>query len=92
MKSKKMFLWIFVVATTLFSCNQQKNQKESKGDKPNILLIVADDLGFSDIASFGGNIKTPVYRAICKRRTVIFKFPCTAYLFTNPFFTADRKR
>ena len=59
MKSKKMLLWIFVVATTLFGCNQQKDQKESKGDKRNILLIVADDLGYSDIASFGGNIKTP---------------------------------
>lgn len=27
--------------------------------KPNILLIVADDLGYSDIAPFGGEIKTP---------------------------------
>lgn len=28
-------------------------------DQPNILLIVADDLGYSDIGSFGGEIKTP---------------------------------
>ena len=27
--------------------------------RPNILLIVADDLGFSDIGAFGGEIKTP---------------------------------
>ncbi len=27
--------------------------------KPNVLLIVADDLGFSDIGSFGGEIPTP---------------------------------
>lgn len=27
--------------------------------KPNILLIVADDMGFSDIGSFGGEISTP---------------------------------
>ena len=27
--------------------------------QPNILLIVADDLGFSDIGAFGGEIKTP---------------------------------
>ncbi len=26
---------------------------------PNILLIVADDLGYSDISPFGGNINTP---------------------------------
>ena len=27
--------------------------------QPNILLIVADDLGFSDLGCFGGEIKTP---------------------------------
>ena len=28
-------------------------------EKPNILFIVADDLGFSDLACYGGEIKTP---------------------------------
>ncbi|SDR99657.1 arylsulfatase [Pseudomonas oryzae] len=28
-------------------------------EQPNILLILADDLGFSDLASFGGEIETP---------------------------------
>ena len=27
--------------------------------RPNILLIVADDLGYSDIGAFGGEIATP---------------------------------
>jgi arylsulfatase A-like enzyme len=27
--------------------------------RPNFLLIVADDLGFSDVGAFGGEIKTP---------------------------------
>ncbi len=27
--------------------------------RPNFLIIVADDLGFSDIGSFGGEIHTP---------------------------------
>lgn len=27
--------------------------------KPNFLVIVADDLGFSDTGAFGGEIKTP---------------------------------
>jgi len=32
---------------------------EAKDIRPNILLIVADDLGYSDIGSFGGEIATP---------------------------------
>jgi arylsulfatase len=41
----------------LISCSQKQQEPEHK--KPNILLIVADDLGYSDIESFGGNIHTP---------------------------------
>lgn len=28
-------------------------------DRPNVVLILADDLGFSDLGSFGGEIRTP---------------------------------
>ncbi len=28
-------------------------------DRPNVLVILADDLGFSDLGSYGGEIKTP---------------------------------
>ncbi len=32
---------------------------EAQEERPNILLIVADDAGYSDIGSFGGEINTP---------------------------------
>ncbi|SEK88928.1 arylsulfatase [Colwellia chukchiensis] len=35
------------------------NDTDSTTTQPNILLIVADDLGYSDLGSFGGEIDTP---------------------------------
>ncbi|KZV63671.1 alkaline phosphatase-like protein [Peniophora sp. CONT] len=34
-------------------------QSESADKRPNFLVIVADDLGFSDVGCFGGEIRTP---------------------------------
>lgn len=53
---KRMIFLIFALAV---SCSPKKEQLPPQS-KPNILLIVGDDLGFSDIGSFGGNISTPV--------------------------------
>ncbi len=35
--------------------------------KPNILLIIADDMGYSDIGCFGGEIQTPHLDALAQR-------------------------
>lgn len=35
--------------------------------RPNILLIVADDLGFSDLGAFGGEIQTPYLDTIARQ-------------------------
>jgi arylsulfatase len=42
-------------------CEQPPDTAEEQGStkRPNILLIVADDLGYSDIGAFGGEIATP---------------------------------
>ena len=37
------------------------------GSKPNILIIVADDMGYSDIGAFGGEIKTPNLDTLAQR-------------------------
>ncbi|MCK5139948.1 MAG: hypothetical protein KAQ85_08920, partial [Thermodesulfovibrionia bacterium] len=36
---------------------QHTEQKQKK--RPNILLILADDMGYSDLGSYGGEINTP---------------------------------
>ena len=43
-------------------CAEQDGPKvdvDTSDDRPNILLILADDLGYSDIGPFGGEISTP---------------------------------
>ncbi|MDI1324029.1 MAG: arylsulfatase [Algoriphagus sp.] len=56
MNTKVLVMALFVfLGFSLFSC-----QKEIPPPKPpNILLIVADDLGYADMGSFGGDIETP---------------------------------
>ena len=38
---------------------QQDHKAQFEMSRPNFLIIVADDLGFSDVGAFGGEIKTP---------------------------------
>ncbi len=44
-----------LVATGITSCTDQIQQTEN----PNIIVILADDMGYSDIGSYGGEIPTP---------------------------------
>jgi arylsulfatase len=50
---KKLILFIFLASFAFASCNY------SKSDKPNILLILVDDMGWSDIGCYGGEVSTP---------------------------------
>jgi arylsulfatase len=37
------------------------------GKRPNILFMLADDMGYSDIGCFGAEIRTPVLDDLAKR-------------------------
>ena len=52
--------WMFVSVTTLITnCCALITQAHAAPAKPNILIILADDLGWSDLACYGGEIRTP---------------------------------
>ena len=52
--SKSSSLCFLLVIMIFFS-----NASNAAATRPNILLIVVDDMGYSDIAPFGGEIATP---------------------------------
>lgn len=53
-------LTLSLTATPSFKINNFANaQPGAQGKRPNILLIVGDDFGFSDIGAFGSEISTP---------------------------------
>lgn len=59
MKSSKALLLFFSIAISLtYSCSSEKEIK-SNSEQPNIVLILSDDMGYSDIAPYGGEINTP---------------------------------
>src|SRR5436305_1747419 len=47
-------------------------------DKPNILIILADDMGFSDVGCYGGEISTPNIDALAKEGLRFTQFYNTA--------------
>jgi len=51
----RTFSLIFLIALVMLSGCSQKEEKKP----PNIILIMGDDMGFSDIGAYGGEINTP---------------------------------
>ena len=72
-KKLLMFFVISFIAFNFFSCSSGLKSEEAN-KKPNILLIVADDLGYSDLGSFGSEIETPNIDALAYEGIRFSKF------------------
>lgn len=67
MKNRNFIL--IILCCFFYSFEKQKQEK-----KPNIVLIVADDLGFSDLGCFGSEIATPNIDALAMHGQIFTSF------------------
>ena len=65
------FCFVFLLCV-LFNCTDK--QTGENATPPNILLIVADDLGYTDLGAFGGDIATPNLDSLAASGLVFSRF------------------
>jgi arylsulfatase A-like enzyme len=63
-----------VVGATLLAGSNSSVNAQTESPKPNILLIVADDMGYSDVGPFGGEIRTPSLDRLAQSGLVMTTF------------------
>jgi arylsulfatase A-like enzyme len=70
MKKQSVYKLMLIAALTAIGLISWKNKpvpKKSATERPNIIIILTDDMGFSDVACFGGNfVPTPNIDRIAK--------------------------
>lgn len=80
---KKLSKLILIAATTtlsaigLFRGNGRTNAQETASRakaRPNIVIILADDMGYSDLRMYGGEVPTPNLEALAKSGILLTRF------------------
>jgi len=70
-KMKRLY-FLYCLFLFLYSC--QHDPEKITAIKPNIILIVADDLGYSDLGCFGSEISTPNIDALAAEGQIFTNF------------------
>jgi len=74
-------LLICLIALLIFACQPVVDDGEDTDDRPNVVLILVDDLGFSDIAAYGSEVATPNLDRLAERGMTFTQFHNTSKCF-----------
>jgi len=67
MKRLLLFFYLIVSSVLFYSCEQKTAKKNTTDQKPNIIYILADDLGYGELGAYGQEkIETPNIDALAK--------------------------
>ena len=88
---RPMLICLLAIGATIWGSPSVALAQTSK-PKPNILLIVGDDIGFGDLGICGSITKTPNLDRLSNRGTIIHQLSCVAGLFGHQGHAADRQR
>ena len=64
----------------------------AEAKRPNFLLVMADDMGWTDIGSFGSEIDTPHLGCTCQARGDVYRLSCVRELLPDPLNAVVRNR
>ena len=65
---------LLLAALSVAACQKSSTEPAAPAKRPNILYILADDLGYSDIGAFGGEIPTPNLDKLAARGMLLTDF------------------
>jgi arylsulfatase A len=72
-----------LTASPLVGCSESAAPPPARGDRPNVVFILADDLGYGDLGCYGGtDIRTPRLDALAESGTRLTDFYVTAPICT----------
>lgn len=71
---KKKWLSLALITVLNIACTSDHGQAVPIPDRPNIVLIVADDMGFSDLGCFGSEIPTPNIDELARNGQILSNF------------------
>lgn len=87
MNHRISFLTFLILFTLVFGCKESPNQTNKKTEAitqpPNIVLIMADDMGYSDLGCYGSEINTPVLDSLAQSGLRFTQFYNTAKCFPS---------